>query len=171
VRSQSRGIDATPLGRGMHVAASACVELGVVEEAGLLQHDSLLDDKEQQVVLCGDSEHAVNASIERKWPQARRRSGQSEGAERRNAYPPSSSRSSSFFTMRWPMEGARRQEVVERGGDGGHKVRSHKLGRRWAQVWRRYTGVGAVVRRRGDRVEEGEGRWASVVESNDRERT
>jgi hypothetical protein len=38
-------------------------------------------------------------------------------------------------------------------------------------VWRRYTGVGAVVGRGGDRVEEGEGRWASVVESDDRERT
>jgi hypothetical protein len=115
------------------VAASACVELGVVEDAGLLQHGSLLDAKEQQVVLYGDSEQAVNASIEHKWPRARRRSGQSEGAERRDAYPPSSLRSSSFFTMRWPMEGARRQEVVERGGDGGHRVRSHKLGRRRAR--------------------------------------
>jgi hypothetical protein len=58
----------------MHLGASTHIELEIVEDAGLLQHGSLLDAKEWRVVLCGDNEKAVNALIERQWPRARRRS-------------------------------------------------------------------------------------------------
>jgi hypothetical protein len=51
-RSPYGSIDETPLGGGRHLAASARVELGVVEDAGLLQHGSLLDAEERRVVLC-----------------------------------------------------------------------------------------------------------------------
>jgi hypothetical protein len=47
-----------PLGGRRHLAASARVELGVVEDAGLLQHGSLLDAEERRVVLCGTDKQA-----------------------------------------------------------------------------------------------------------------
>jgi len=57
-RSRGGGIDEMPLGRGRHLAASARVELGVVEDAGLLQHGALLDAEERRVVLCGGGKQA-----------------------------------------------------------------------------------------------------------------
>ncbi len=67
-RSSERGKKKTE--HAVHLAATACVELRVVEDAGLLQDGALLDPEERRVVLCSSSssskrERSINEPIKR----------------------------------------------------------------------------------------------------------
>lgn len=68
-RSSERGKKKTE--HAVHLAATARVELRVVEDAGLLQDGALLDPEERRVVLCSSSsssskrERSINEPIKR----------------------------------------------------------------------------------------------------------
>jgi hypothetical protein len=50
-----------------HLAASPRVELGVMEDAGLLQHGALLDAEERRVVLCSSNQASSQLASEPQW--------------------------------------------------------------------------------------------------------